>query len=244
MKPYYEDSAVTIYNGDGLEVVGLLDSGLIDGVVTDPPFSSGARTDAGKSVRGAMLRGAKWQHDWFSHDNMATHGFLFLMRLLASDLLRVTRLGGTAHFFIDWRMYPNLYGAVESSGWVVKNLVVWDKKHFGMGTNYRQQHELVIYAEKGAAGEFSRHDLGNVLRVARPGTENHPTEKPTELLQTLIGASVAAGGVVLDPFMGSGSTLVAAKNIGRRAIGVEIEERYCEIAARRLSQEVLDLGAA
>jgi site-specific DNA-methyltransferase (adenine-specific) len=243
VKPYYQDDYATLYNGDCLTVLEGMAPECVDGIVTDPPFSSGARTDAGKSTRGAMLRGAKWDADWFSHDNMATHGFLFLMRLLGVELLRVTKRGGTAHLFIDWRMYPNLYGAVESSGWVVKNLVVWDKQHFGMGTNYRNQHELVIYAEKGDT-EFARHDIGNVLRCGRAGVENHPTEKPTDLLQTMIGATTPAGGVVLDPFAGSGSTLVAAKNIGRRAIGIEIDERHCATAAQRLSQNVLDLGAA
>lgn len=240
MKPYYESGGITIYHGDCVRVLSGLEAESVDGIVTDPPFSSGARTDAGKSVRGAMLRGEKWDRDWFSHDNMATHGFLFLMRLLCADLLRVTRRGGTAHFFIDWRMYPNLYGAIESCGWVAKNLLVWDKCSFGMGTNYRNAHELVIYAEKGDA-EFRRHDLSNVLRATRAGTENHPTEKPTSLLEMMIGATTDADGIVLDPFLGSGSTLVAAKNLGRRAIGIEIEERYCEIAAERLSQEVLAL---
>jgi site-specific DNA-methyltransferase (adenine-specific) len=69
----------------------------------------------------------------------------------------------------------------------------------------------------------------------------HPTVKPTDLLAILLGYSTLAGEVVLDPFMGSGTTLVAAKNLGRKAIGIEIEERYCEIAAKRCSQEVLAL---
>ena len=75
------------------------------------------------------------------------------------------------------------------------------------------------------------------------GYRQHPTQKPVELMQWCIGL-VKVADVILDPFMGSGTTLVAAKNLGRRAIGIEIEERYCEIAARRLDQGVLDFGAA
>lgn len=244
MKPYYEDDAVTIYHGDA-SLVGELPAGSIDCVLTDPPFSSGARTDAGRSMRPkAMMRGAKWDDEWFSHDNMATIGFQYLIRLTAVDLFRAAAPGCRAHFFIDWRQYPHLYGAVESAGWVAKNLVVWDKGHFGMGTNYRNQHELILYAEKDGGDAFPTHATGNVITCSRPALEHHPTEKPTDLLGTLIGASTVAGETVLDPFMGSGSTVVAANNLGRRAIGIEIEERYCEIAAQRCSQGVLDFGGA
>lgn len=240
MKPYYQDDYATIYQGDGLGIVSELGQEIVSSIITDPPFSSGARTDAGRSVRGAMLRGAKWSSDWFSHDNMATNGFLYLMRLLCVELFRVCETGAAAHFFIDWRMYPNLYGAVESSGWVVKNTVVWDKGHFGMGSTYRNQHEFIIYAEKGKV-EFLDHGIGNVLKVKRPRTEFHPSEKPLELLSIFIKATTRNDAVVLDPFMGSGTTLRAAKDLGRKSIGIEIEEKYCEIAANRLRQEVLEL---
>lgn len=222
----------TLYLGDCLEILPTLPK--VDAVITDPPFSSGARTDAGKSVRGSMLRGAKWQDDWFSHDNMATHGFLTLMRMLGRAIIENCNVGAKTHWFIDWRMYPNLYGALESCGWIVKNVIVWDKKHFGMGTNYRNQHEFILYAEKGGA-EFPSHSTGNVIQCSRIETENHPTEKPVELIQKLITASCTNDDVVFDPFMGSGTTGVACANLGRKFIGIEIEPKYFDIACERIT---------
>lgn len=238
-KPFYQDDFVTIYNGDCISTLQSLDDETFDAIITDPPFSSGARTDAGKAMRGGMQRGAKWNDAWFSHDNMATHGFVYLMRLLGVEAFRTLKNGGTGHFFIDWRMYPNLYGALESSGWQVKNLVVWDKQHFGMGTNYRNQHELIIYAEKSGQFDFRRKNLGNVLQVKRTQEGNHPTEKPCELIRILIDAVTEPNGIILDPFAGSGTTLVAAKNLGRKAIGIEISKDYCQIAVERLKQQTL-----
>lgn len=223
----------TLYHGDCLEILPTLPK--VDAVITDPPFSSGARTDAGKSVRGAMLRGAKWSEDWFSHDNMATHGFLTLMRMLGRELITATGDSAKSHWFIDWRMYPNLYGALESCGWVVKNLVIWDKCHFGMGQNYRNQHELILYAEKGAS-TFPTHSTGNVIRCARQTAENHPTEKPIDLIETLLRASSSPNDTILDPFMGSGTTGVACMNLGRKFIGIEIERKYFDIACERVDQ--------
>lgn len=221
----------TLYLGDCLDILPTLEK--VDAVITDPPFSSGARTDAGKSVRGAMVRGAKWQADWFSHDNMATHGFLTLMRLLGRAIIEQSNVGARSHWFIDWRMYPNLYGALESCGWVVKNLVVWDKKHFGMGTNYRNQHELILYAEKGDT-EFPTHSTGNVIQFPRVDNKNHPTEKPVGLIEKILEASTSDADLILDPFMGSGTTGVACVNLGRKFIGIEIEEKYFNIACERI----------
>lgn len=240
---HFEDSQTRIINADCLNTLEEMEDASCHAIITDPPFSSGARTDAGKNMRGGMQRGAKWQENWFSHDNLATHGFNYLMRLVAVELYRVTTPTATAHFFIDWRMYPNLYAVVESAGWIAKNLVVWDKKHFGMGGNYRNQHELILYCEKTAGADFRQKNLGNVISSKRAEMLHHPTEKPTDILGLMIRAVTDEGQTVLDPFMGSGSTLRAAKDNNRKSIGIEICREYCEVAAARMAQTVLPLDA-
>ena len=114
-------------------------------------------------------------------------------------------------------------------------MVVWDKKNFGMGSNYRNQHELILYAEKGKT-KFPSHSTGNVIEFARVVNENHPTEKPVGLIEKIIEASTTESDVVFDPFMGSGTTGVACMNLGRKFIGIEIEPKYFEIACERIDQ--------
>jgi DNA modification methylase len=110
-----------------------------------------------------------------------------------------------------------------------------------MGQPWRNQHELIVYGKRKPA-QIVDGKRGNVLQFRRSGNTFHPTEKPVDLLRCLIANSPDA--TVLDPFMGSGTTLRAAKDLDRPAIGVEVDERYCEIAAKRLAQGVLDFGAA
>lgn len=228
---------IRLWCDDCLRILPQLEAGSVEHVITDPPFSSGSRQDAGKSVRGSMVRGAQWSDNWFSCDNLATHGFIYLMRMLFVSLLDLSAVSGTLHAFIDWRMYPHIYGAAESSGWVTKNLLVWDKQHFGMGSNYRNQHELVLYCEKGNA-DFRRHDVGNVLKAARADCQLHPTEKPLDLIETLLECASLPGECSIDPFMGSGTTGVACVRTGRRFIGIEKEERYFEICVKRIEAEL------
>lgn len=120
-----------------------------------------------------------------------------------------------------------------------KMLLIWDKGDWpGMGDlamPWGPSTEEIYVMGSGFSGKRS----GQILRNAHRPSNNslHPTEKPVGLMEALLAKCPA--GTVADPFMGSGTTLVAAKNLGRRAIGVELNEKYCEIAAKRLSQEVL-----
>lgn len=238
MKPYYQDGSCTIYHGDALDVL----SGLavdIHAVIMDPPYASGTRAEAKKSVSGQMLRGKRFANP-IENDQMTTPGFIWLMREVASALRPLLVEGGSLLSFIDWRQWGNLLGAIESANYRANMMVVWDKAHFGMGHTFRNQHELILHASKGKPKMASRA-VSNVLRCKREVNANHPSPKPIALMEELVKAVVAPGDLIMDPFMGAGATLVAAKNLNRRAIGIELEERYCEIAANRLSNQALTL---
>lgn len=240
MKPYYDDGkGIVIYCGDCLAVMAELPADSVDVVFTDPPYSSGARNAGMLRARGSMRRNAEADDSWIGGDNLTSHGFTMLVRLFGVETLRLVARNGHLFSFIDWRQLPVLQGAVEASGWSPRALLVWDKISFGMGNGFRQQAEFILHASKGTGDNFLRHDLGTVFRDKRQSdTIGHPTVKPMAVVEQCLSA---VPGSVLDCFMGSGTTLLAAKRLTRRAIGIEIEERYCEIAAERLSQEVLAL---
>ena len=128
-----------------------------------------------------------------------------------------------------------------------KQMVVWDKGPMGMGWHYRRSYETVLVGQK-RGGKCKWYDetdkVENIIRHIPkiiPQAADHPTPKPVELVKHFIRLHTQVGETVLDPFMGAGTTLEAAKQMGRKAIGIEIEEKYCEIAVRRLAQAVLPL---
>jgi site-specific DNA-methyltransferase (adenine-specific) len=147
--------------------------------------------------------------------------------------------------FCDWRMYPMLSGAVESSGLRLQNMIVWDKGNAGLGCGFRPQHELIIHLVKGVGKYHSTRGL-NVYGAKRIHAKQklHPTEKPIELLTELIQVVTPPGGVVLDPFAGSGSTGKAAMLEGFRFIGIERESEYVEIARSRIDDALSQRGTA
>jgi len=119
-----------------------------------------------------------------------------------------------------------------------KSVLVWVKNNWSMGDllhEHGRQWEAICFYPKENHKFIKR--IPDVINATRTGNFDHPTEKPSGLLRILIEAN--EGEVILDPYMGSGTTLRAAKDLGRKAIGIEIEEKYCEIAVQRLRQEVL-----
>jgi site-specific DNA-methyltransferase (adenine-specific) len=225
--PYYQDSAVTIYYGDCLEIVESLPK--IDCVITDPPFFMPATHYQSRT---------KWQRTWA--DTSILKGYW--QRVVS---MIAPRLNTTGHWltFCNHESYPVFYPVFYGYFDFLK-LLVWDKGHVGLGRVWRNQHELII-AARWDSSEFVEDGRlrSDVLKykATPPSERQHPVEKPDNLLQDLLLPTTKPGQLVLDPFAGSGSTLSAAKAIGRRAIGIEQEEHYCRVAANRMSQEVLSL---
>ena len=209
--PYYQDDYVTLYLGDCLELTQWLDA---DVLVTDPPYG----TQPDSSVIGY---GRKVQPDGFRG------------QIIANDTTSKARDKALEL----WGERPAVvFGSPRQPDppghW--DDRLVWDKKRPGMnGGPFRYTHES-IYARgmvRANNGTFS------VFQIY-PDQKDHIHAKPVELMEILV--STAPEGVIADPFAGSGATLIAARNLGRKAIGVELEEKYCEIIARRLSQGAFD----
>ena len=245
MNPYYEHDGITIYHGDCREILPHV--GTVDAVVTDPPYGdTSLEWDARVSGWAQLVacrqlwcfgslrmflatigdfESAGWRYAqeivWEKHNGSSFHSDRFK---------RVHELA--VHFYRgDW---ASLYREVPTTP---------DATARTMRRKQGPPHTGRI-----ESGSYESHDGGprlmrSVLAVRScHGYAVHPTQKPVGILHPLIEFSVPVSGIVLDPFAGSGSTLVAAREAGRRAIGIEVQERYCEIAAKRLAQGVLPLG--
>lgn len=232
MTPYYSDDAVTIYHGDCRDVSGIA-AGSVDLLLTDPPY--GMAFVSGWTAEKATVRS-----DGVRQGIRVVRSALSTLRdTYAEDM--------HALVFCHWESWPDFYDGLCGL-FAIRNALIWNKGGGGMGDlrhEYAKDYEIILFGARGRGRELAGKRTGAVLNGHRrvPGKgRNHPTEKPVPLLAELIDRHTQPGALVLDPFMGSGSTLVAAKMTGRKAIGIEVDERYCEIAAKRMAQEVLDLG--
>jgi site-specific DNA-methyltransferase (adenine-specific) len=224
----------TLYCGDALEILPTLSG--VDAVVTDPPYSSGARTSVSIRARTGMTRGAMWADESLMNDRMTTTGFVWMLRHVAMDCGQILSDGGSFLCFIDWRQYPQLYGAIETCNLRIQNLVVWDKVDIGMGNGFRNRHELLIHASRGVPRVYHK-GTANVIACKRiASSEIHPTEKPIYIYHQILPVVTELDQIVLDPFMGSGTTGVACANLGRKFIGIEIEPKYFDIACERIER--------
>ncbi len=229
----------TLYLGDCLEILPTLPK--VDAVVTDPPYSSGGqfrsdrtKTTAEKYVNTDSVFTTRVD---FSGDNRDQRSFLLWSTLWFSQLQKTTNPGAVLLVFTDWRQLPTMTDAIQCGGWVWRNLVTWLKPGIRMQRGrFSSSSEYIVYASNGVLPEGEKSPQ-NVLQFppVAGDEKNHIAEKPVALIKELIGVTVC-GSTILDPFMGSGTTGVAAVQSGRKFIGVEIDSHHFDIACQRIER--------
>jgi DNA modification methylase len=216
VKPYYQDDLVTLFHGDCLEVTEWLSANVL---VTDPPY--------GQAYKSNMDRGSRTEwHDVIAGDATTE---------VRDSALSIWGNEKAALVFGTWK---------TAKPKQTKQVVIWDKTPCGymgdLAIPFGNAHEEIycLGRDGWSIGREASIVRAQMLMSGDKNRPNHPTPKPVGLMEKLVSKTV---GVIADPFAGSGATLIAARNLGRTAIGVELEEKYCELIATRLSQQAFDL---
>lgn len=214
---------INLINGDCLEEMKNIPDGSVDMILTDPPYGMDLTP---------QRKSGKFHGDKIKNDNHLTWSDAFF-----SECYRVTPNNSVSMFFCNHHCVSEFISSAKLAGYEIKNLVVWDKGHFGMGGNWRPVHELILICSKGRFVTKS-NNLKTIINFKKVHHSKavHPTEKPTSILEHLISEPDYDPLVILDPFMGSGSTGVAAKNLNRSFIGIELDKGYFEIAQDRIEK--------
>ncbi|HKM70367.1 MAG TPA: DNA methyltransferase [Stellaceae bacterium] len=235
--------------GDALQGTSyevLLGGELAQTVVTDPPYNV--------PITGHAMGRGKVRHREFkmASGEMSEAAFTAFLETFIRQTITFSADGSIHYVFIDWRHLPELLTAARPLYTAWKALLVWNKTNAGQGSFYRSKHELISVFKNGAAPHINNFGLGaqgryranvldypgvNSLHPARRGDlDLHPTVKPVALLADLLRDCSRRNGIVLDPFVGSGTTILAAERTGRIARAIELDPLYVDVALRRWEQ--------
>jgi len=234
--------------GDALQkdsYEALMQGELGDAVVSDNPFNV--------SIDGHVSGNGKVKHAEFAmaSGEMSRAEFTQFLKTIFEHLVAYTQQGSLHFQFMDWRHLTEILSAGESTYSELKNICVWVKDRGGMGSMYRSQHEMVLVFKNGKAPHRNNIELGKYGRYRtnvwnypsaitmsrQSGGENvlamHPTVKPIALVADAILDCTERGNIVIDCFLGSGTTLLACERVGRRCYGMELEPKYVDLAIQR-----------
>jgi len=255
-----------IHLGDSRDILKQIPDQFVDLVVTDCPYkikTGGARIEIegegenqykktdpkGVLARPSVVRckdklkNAKWlkQND-INNQNLITTGSPFLQNDIKfeewlPDLFRILKNGSHSYIMINSQNLKDLQVQSEKAGFIFQNLLIWKKNNATPNKYYMQQCEFILMLRKGRAKNVNDMGIKNLFEIPNIiGDKLHPTEKPVELMQIMIEQSSNKGNLVIDPFCGAGSTLVACLKTHRNFIGIELEEQYFQIAQKRILQ--------
>jgi len=221
--PFYCHSGIAIYHGDCRDILPFLPSESVDFTCTDAPY--------GVAYRGRFDR---------KHTAIAGDEDLSWVESVYREVYRVMKADTLAVFFYGWPHAETFLAAWKRVGFRPVSHLCFVKNMLGLGRFTRNRHETAFLVAKGHPAPPQKA-IADTIEWQREDDAFHPNQKPLAVITQLLAVYAPEGGLVLDPFLGSGTTLRAAKDLGLSAIGVEIEKDYCERAARRLAQGVLPL---
>lgn len=237
----HEDEYSIVHHGEALAVISELETASIDGLVTDPPYSSGGmvRSDrmAKTSTKYVQSDSANQSLSDFSGDNRDQRAYQYWMALWLSEASRVLKPGAPVLLFTDWRQLPSTSDALQAGGFVWRGIVPWVKPSARpMAGRFTNQAEYVVWGSNGSMGlDFDAPVFPGFYQASPPREREHITQKPVDVMRQLVKI-VPEGGRILDPFLGSGTTAVAALIEGRRVTGVEKVLEFAEISSRRIRE--------
>lgn len=211
-----------LINGDALTVLRQMEAESVNFIITDPPY--------GVDFQSRRVEKAR-RNDKTANDKAPFIWWLY-------DAFRVLTVGGGLLCFSRWDVQQVFIDAMKIAGFSVKSVIVWDRVVHGMGdlkSTFAPRYDTCIFAVKGSYA-FPNGRPADVIQCQRINGADlrHPNEKPLDLMRRLIEATTKPNDLILDPFAGSGTTLVAALQSGRRYIGVELSPQHHETAQRRL----------
>ena len=227
---------IDLRQGDCLEVMKNIPDKSIDLIVTDPPYKTTSRGNAGNSG-GMLQKKINMQGQVFKHNNIDCSEY-------ASEFYRILKDGSHCYVMTNHINLIHMLNTFTSAGFHFIKSLIWDKGNKIMGQYYMSQFEYILFFRKGRGIKINHCGTSDILSISNQklkdidGKNLHDTEKPIELMKILIDNSSKSNGVVLDPFMGIGSTGVACVHTNRNFIGIELDEHYFEIAQQRIKEVI------
>lgn len=243
-----KSTTIPVWNliqGDALKVLSSFPPNTFDAVITDPPYASGGRTQAEKNKSTAKKYSSMGESapPPFDGDSKDQRSWTRWCAEWLAEARRASRPGAPVCMFIDWRQLPAATDALQWAGWIWRGTAVWDKGNSRpQKGRFRQQAEYIVWGSNGDM-PISRPVpcLPGVFKYGNPQNRIHLTEKPLQLMRDVVKIT-EPGGHILDPFAGSGTTLLAAVLEGYTATGIEVTDAYAALARERLEIELKDCG--
>lgn len=220
-----------LWLGDCLELMKDIPDEYVDLILTDPPYKTTSRGSSG-GTGGILKDDLNKKGMVFKHNTISFNEWL-------PECYRVLKNNSHAYFMTNNKNLKDMIISVEKAGFSIFKTLIWVKNTSITNMYYMDTHEYVIFCRKGKAKKINNCGTKSVLNYKNPKNKNHPTEKPIDLLTTLIENSTNVNDIVLDPFVGCGSTTIASYNSDRFSIGIELDIDFYNVAKKRVKKNIL-----